>query len=172
MSKKALVVIDVQKGLFNGPNSGIYRAERLLSNINELIEKARDASVTIIFIRHDGAGLQHGTSKWQIHEDLDFREEDIFVEKKHCDSFYKTNFLEVLEKQDVKEIVVCGLQTEYCVDTACRSAAGKGIQTNLVEDAHSTVDSKTLSAKQIIEHHNDVLGNAFVELFSTKDVGF
>lgn len=172
MANKALIVIDVQEGLFGDHESEIYRSGALLDNINELIGKARRADIPIIFIRHDDPGLPHGSTAWQIHGNLEQAGGDIYVEKQRCDSFFETDLQDVLSERSIDQIFVCGLQTEYCIDTACRSAVGRNIKTILVEDAHSTRDSNVLDAKQIIDHHNEVLGLAFVELVSTEAAEF
>ncbi len=172
MANTALVIVDVQVGLFDNPKSEIYAAETLLGNVNTLIREARSTKTPIIFIRHNDPGLPFDSPAWQIHGSLERRDGDIYIDKKHCDSFFETDLEDVLRKNSIDRIVVCGLQTEYCVDTACRSAAGRNIETTLVEDAHSTRDSKVLQAKQIIAHHNESLGAAFVKLVSTKEILF
>ena len=172
MPNQALVVIDVQEGLFSNPNSPMYESESLLNNINQLIGKARKAKTPIIFVRHNSEGLSFESSSWQVHSELNHLQDDIYVEKQFCDSFRKTNLLEILEKRGIDQIIVCGLQTEYCVDTSCRSAFEKDVKVFLVEDAHSTCDNKTSSAKQIIDHHNESLGGVFVELVPTINVEF
>lgn len=46
LSKYALLIIDMQQGLFHGPVSP-YSANQVLSNICLLIEKARQAQVPV-----------------------------------------------------------------------------------------------------------------------------
>ena len=172
MGNKALVIIDVQEGLFNNEESPIYRADYLLQNINKLIEKARKAKIPVVFIRHNSDGLPFESSAWQVHQRLNASGEDIYIEKKYCDSFFETDLQEVLDSKNIKQIVACGLQTEYCVDTFCRSAFSREFKTTLVEDAHSTYNTEILNAKQIIDHHNESLGAAFTQLVSTTAIEF
>jgi len=75
-----------------------------------------------------------------------------------------------LDIRGIKKLVITGLQTEYCVDTTCRRAYSLGYDVVLVKDAHSTWDSGDLSAQQIIDHHNNVLGGWFVTLKNEEDV--
>lgn len=172
MANTALVIVDVQVGLFDNPESELFEPETLLKKINDLIRKARSAKTPVVFIRHNDPGLPYESAAWQIHSELDQSDKDILVDKKHCDSFFETDLQDVLEKNSIDRLVVCGLQTEFCIDTFCRSAAGKNIETLLVKDAHSTYDSGIISARQIIDHHNDILGTAFVELVSTETFEF
>jgi nicotinamidase-related amidase len=60
-----------------------------------------------------------------------------------------------------------GCKTEYCIDTAVRTATVSGFDVTLVEDGHTTSDSKTLPAEKIIAHHNATLhGHYNVEHFA------
>ncbi len=172
MGKKALLVIDVQEAMFAYSDFPVYRAEELLKNIGELIENARRHDVPIIFVRHNDEDMVFGSALWQVHKRLNAFETDIYVNKQKPDSFFETNLKEELEREEIEEIYICGMQTEYCVDTTCRSAVSKKINAFLVDDAHSTYDSPVLKAEQIISHHNSVLGGSFVKLVPTLDVVF
>lgn len=52
-SEHALLIIDMQQGLFHSPVSP-YQADALLANVCLLIEKARQAEVPVFFARHTG----------------------------------------------------------------------------------------------------------------------
>jgi len=62
------------------------------------------------------------------------------------------------------------MQSEYCVDTTCRSAHGLGYEVYLDEDAHTTGDAGSSCGEQIVDHHNETLGGAFVTLVRTAEV--
>ena len=81
MPNQALVVIDVQEGLFSNPNFSMYESESLLKNINQLIGKARKAKTPIIFVRHNGESLPFESSSWQVHSELNRLQDDIYVRK-------------------------------------------------------------------------------------------
>lgn len=53
MVQRALLVIDMQMGLFHGSDKP-YHGAQILSNINRLIDKAHDAGVPIFIARHTG----------------------------------------------------------------------------------------------------------------------
>lgn len=50
--------------------------------------------------------------------------------------------------------MIAGLQTEFCIDTACRVAQTLGYAVTLAGDAHSTMDNPVLNAGKIVAHHN------------------
>lgn len=149
--KTALLVIDVQTGLFSEKP---WKAASVLAKIECLISAARAAGASVIFVR-DSRVRPDGS----LHEKLVVNAGEPIVEKDFCDAFLETRLLGLLQERGVDRLVVAGLQSEYCVDTTCRRAASLGYKVTLVSDAHSTFDNDKLSAEQIVAHHNAVLSN-------------
>ncbi|WP_105616118.1 cysteine hydrolase family protein [Vallitalea okinawensis] len=174
MGNSALVIIDVQVGIFNIANYPIYNEKELLENIKKLIMEAREKEIPIIYVQHhhdEGGILQYGSEVWQVHQDIKPKEGDIIVHKNKPDSFQDTTLKDELEQRNISHLIMTGLQTEYCVDTTCRRAFSLGYDVSLVKDGHSTIDS-TLKASQIIEHHNKVLGDWFADVKLTEEIKF
>ncbi|MEH7457624.1 cysteine hydrolase family protein [Bacillus sp. JJ1127] len=170
----ALLIIDVQTGSFQ-EEQPLYRGEELLGNIKLLISKARFAKVPIFYMKYNGkAGslLERETPGWGIHTSIAPLTEDIIIEKNHPDSFHRTNLQQELDERNIKQIVVTGIQTEICVDATCRRAYSLGYELTLVEDGHSTYDSKILSASQIIDHHNEIFAQWFANVKPAKQIEF
>lgn len=156
----ALLVIDVQQALC----SGIYKAfesERVIERINAVSRKFRYAGAPVVMIQHESQGgpLDHGTDGWKLAEGLDVHATDISLRKRATDSFHQTNLHALLQARGVKNLVICGLQSEFCVDTTTRRALALGYPVVLVADGHSTLDNGVLSAAQISAHHNATLAN-------------
>ncbi len=171
----ALLIIDVQNALFSIPNVPIYEAEKLISNIKQVIDKAREKEIPIIYIQHfqgEGGLLEKGTEGWEIHPEIAPLDGDIIVNKHAPDSFYNTTLQEELKKRNIEKLVIAGLQTEYCIDTSVRSSFSKGYKVILVKDGHSTLDSPIMKASKTVEHHNFVLGNWFAELKMSNEITF
>ncbi len=172
--KTALLIIDTQLGNFIGDNP-IYNGKNLLKKLRLLIKHARKVNIPIVFIQNMGGKDdpdEPGTPGFEIHPFLEPDMDDIIVQKKTPDSFYNTGLEQELVIREIEDLVIGGLQTEYCVDTTCRRAFSLGYKTILVEDAHSTWNSIFFTAEEIIKHHNDVLGSWFATLKKTKDVTF
>jgi len=161
--KKALVIIDMQLMPFIWKNYGgkaLYREDLLIANIKLLIEKARKANLPVYYVMYTETGESMravGQPLWQVHPEIAPQAQDSLIVKYNADSFLNTPLLGQLNDQGIKEIVLCGVQTEFCVDTTCRSAFSHGFQVELASDGHSTYDSDLLSAEQIIAHHNSIL---------------
>lgn len=68
----ALVIIDVQKGMFLD-EAPVYKGEDLISTLQTLLEKARVTGISVIYIQHNapaGKPLEYGTEAWEIHDDI------------------------------------------------------------------------------------------------------
>jgi len=170
----ALLIVDVQVGMFE--DFGLpYKGEEVLSAIRGLIAEARSAEVPIIYIQHcgdKGECLDPASAGWQLHPELTPASGDVIIQKRTPDSFKDTNLQHTLDGGGIKRLVVTGLQTEYCIDTICRRAFSLGYDVTLAMDAHTTFDSETLTAPEIISHHNTILGNWFVKLKEASQIVF
>ncbi len=156
----ALLVIDVQQALCSGEFKA-FESERVIARINSVARKFRVAGAPVVMIQHESQGelLDFGTEGWQLAEGLDVKPTDVFLRKKATDSFHQTELHALLQERGVKNLVICGFQSEFCVDTTTRRALALGYPVVLVADGHSTLNNSVLSAAQISAHHNETLAN-------------
>ncbi len=172
----ALVVIDVQLGMFDAPGEPpVPGGERLLERIRGLIGEAREAGAPVIYVQHcDEAGglLEEGNEGWKVHPLIAPHDGEPVVKKRTPDSFLDTTLREELGSRNVESLVLVGVQTEVCVDTTCRRAFSLGYDVTLVKDAHGTWDNDQLSAARIIAHHNAVLGGRFATAMNADEIRF
>jgi nicotinamidase-related amidase len=88
--KTALLVIDVQKGLFER-STRVYRADDLLDTINALVGRAHHAGAPVVYVQHANKGnLKKGTDGWQLHPRLKPAEGDLVIQKQHGNAFEET----------------------------------------------------------------------------------
>ncbi|MFJ5718262.1 isochorismatase family protein [Neobacillus sp. NPDC093127] len=166
--KQALLIIDVQQDLVEGNSEeqGVFKKEKLIQNINIVIEKAINERVQIVFIRDLDVSNGEG-SGFQIHKDINVPSTAVIFDKAATNPFYGTPLKEYLNDQTIEHLVIMGCKTEHCIDTAVRTATVNHFDVTLVGDGHSTLDSEILSAEQIILHHNKTLhGHYNVDNFS------
>ena len=156
----ALLIIDVQRALSVGDEAA-FEIDRVIDRINVISAQARNAGAPVFLIQHEEASgaFRFGSEGWQLAETLAALPGDIRVRKTTPDSFHKTELYQGLQERGIERLVVCGLQSDFCVDTTVRRALALGYEVVLVADAHSTLDNGVLSAAQIIAHHNITLGN-------------
>ncbi|MFB3305923.1 cysteine hydrolase family protein [Pseudomonas sp. AMR01] len=171
----ALLIIDMQIGLFDGPDKPFER-ERVLGTINALIWRARTAGAPVFVARHTGpAGspIEAGSPLWQLWPalDVDVTHDHVF-NKTRPSCFLGTDLAQHLAAAKVDQLVVAGMKTQFCVDTTCRVAVELGFSVVLPEDAHTCMDTAALKAEAIIEHHNTTLAGAFVKRVKAQDIQF
>lgn len=171
-SKTALLIVDVQNGVL-GKENNTYQAEKILCNLEHLIKKAREANVPVIYVQHIESGqLEPNTFEWQIHDRLAPKEEEIIIQKHHPSSFHDTSLIEDLSRLGVKNLVIGGLQTEWCIDSTVRHAFSLGFDVMVIEDGHSTMDTPILTAKKVVEHHNRIFKGGFASLKKAAEIEF
>jgi nicotinamidase-related amidase len=156
----ALLIIDVQHALCHGEYAG-FEADRVISRINSVSHRVRAAGGLVVVIQHespDGA-LTHGSAGWKLATGLVTTATDIFLRKTATDSFHNTPLHGILQERGITRLIICGLQSEFCVDTTTRRALALGYPVVLVADGHTTMDNGVLTAAQISAHHNETLAN-------------
>jgi len=158
--KTALLVVDVQTGLCRGEWAA-FDIDAVIGRINAVVAKARPAGALVVWIQHeeDVGPLQFGTADWQLDARLHVSADDPRVRKTVANAFHRPDLQALLQSYGVQHLLVCGLQSEFCVDSTVRGALALGYPVTLLSDAHSTVANGVLTATQISAHHNATLAN-------------
>jgi nicotinamidase-related amidase len=177
MSKNtALVVVDVQNIMFEEPGYDLYRKDEVLGVIRGLIRAAREKDVPVVYVQHTTEGIgsqfEKGSHNWQVHPAIAPEPGEATSLKYSYDAFFNTGLAAILEELGAKKLVFCGLQTEVCMDTTVRSALAHGFESILAADGHSTYDKEFVTARTIIDLHNDVLHRRFCTVMKAADIKF
>jgi nicotinamidase-related amidase len=171
----ALLIIDMQVGLFHGPEKP-HEGERSLANIQQLIKKARLQNVPVFAVRHtgpEGSPIAAGSPFWQLLPELGLDAEiDVLFNKSRPNAFHGTELAQQLTAAQIDDLYIVGMKSQFCIDSTCRAAADQGFKPLLVADAHTCMDTAALPAQAIIDHHNATLGGAFARLINSADVTF
>ena len=151
--RTALMVIDVQ----NGVMAGTHRRDDVVANIRTLVDKAREESVTIVWVQHSDEQLERGSEAWEYVPELARRSAEPLVHKAFSDSFEGTELEDVLARAGVGRLVVTGAQTDECIRSTIHGALTRGYDVTLVGDAHTTEDQSPWGAPppdKVIAHTN------------------
>lgn len=168
-TNRALLVIDVQQGLFE-KSTPIYKSEELLENITSLIDQAHRSNTPVFFIQHsDSRALVKGSPEWKLHSRLQPLSKDNIVHKQHGNAFEDTSLDESLRAKNIKTLVITGLVTHGCVRATCIGALHLGYEVILVKDAHSNYSKQ---AAGLIDEQNQKLSESKVDLKSTSEIVF
>ena len=158
--KAAVLVIDMQQGLCQGPGAA-FDAAGTIDRINVVTAKARAAGAPVIFVQHESESryLERNSQDWRLADGLTVMPKDLKLRKTTPDSFLRTDLEPLLRSLDIKTVVICGMHTEFCVDTTTRRALALGFPVTLVSDAHTSSGNSAITAQQVIAHHNATLVN-------------
>ncbi|WP_433657750.1 cysteine hydrolase family protein [Nocardia sp. CA-128927] len=149
----ALLVVDVQ----NGVVADAYERDAVVATIAELVDKAREQGVPVVWVQHNSEELVRGSDDWAYVPELSRLDSAPLVHKMFGDSFEDTDLEEVLAKAGVGRLVVSGAETDACIRSTIHGAFARGYDVTLVGDAHTTFDKSQWGApppEQVIAHTN------------------
>ena len=149
----ALLVIDVQHGVM----ANAHARDRVIANIQFLVEKARTAAVPVVWVQHASDELVRGSDGWQYVPELVRRDHEPLVHKRYGDAFEGTELEALLAARGVGHLVVAGAQTDACIRSTLHGAFVRGYDVTLIGDAHTTEDLRAYGAPppdQVIAHTN------------------
>jgi nicotinamidase-related amidase len=169
----ALLLIDIQQAMF-GPNEICHEPQALMHRLGELLDRARQENVPVYHVRHCEAegSFEPGSDGWHFHPSAAPHDGEPVFEKWAASAFYNTDLDQRLREHGIDDLTIAGLQSEFCIDTACRVAQTLGYRVTLVADGHSTFDTPDLSAAQIIAHHNKVLSGIVAAVTPAHEIRF
>ncbi|MCE5341998.1 MAG: cysteine hydrolase [Eubacteriales bacterium] len=159
MKPDAIIVIDVQTELVEAHP---YQEKTLIRNLQTLLSACRAQGVPVIYVQHsdeDGRELRHGTPGWKIARAIAPKEGEPTFEKHHNSAFHGTDLHEHLQAMSAKNLLICGMQTEYCVDTSVKAAFELGYSVFIPEGATGTFDNEVLPANKIIDFYENRIWN-------------
>jgi len=161
--KTALLIVDLQKGEYNeqqrqaGPeHAWLHNRIRdvVIPNGQRLIAASRAAGLEIIYTviecltldgrdrgldyKISGLFVPRGSADAEVIDELRPHENDIIIAKTSSSLFNSTNFDYVLRNLGVEYVVVMGVVTDQCVETAVRDGCDRGFLMTLVTDACAT----------------------------------
>ena len=141
----ALIVIDVQQG-FDDPEWGPRDNPDAEANIGRLVQAWADAARPIVLVRHDdsdfpGSPLAADAPGFALKEVVADAPHDLFVTKTVNSAFYGDPDLHAwLSERGIRQLVLCGIQTNMCVETTARMAGNLGYDVTVALDATRTFD--------------------------------
>ncbi|MBX2842286.1 MAG: isochorismatase family protein [Flammeovirgaceae bacterium] len=154
--RKALLIIDMQKGSFTDKTPR-FDTTGVVKRINALAQKFRVGELPVIFIQHDGSkwkAFVPNTSEWELLDELDVNPNDLILSKTANDAFYNSALEFKLRELEVKDLVITGCATDFCVEATIQSALVKNYNITVVKNGHTTGDRPHLKAEQVIEQYN------------------
>ncbi|HEY3423048.1 MAG TPA: hydrolase [Methanocellaceae archaeon] len=151
-SKTAIVVIDLQKGIAATP-ARPYSSQEVIANAAKLVNAFRKNQMPV-FLVHVSPTAE--TVLRPISDDISSRPQampaewaefvpemtpegsDVVVTKKQWGAFYGTDLDQQLRRRKIDTIVLCGISTDFGVESTARFAYEYGYQIIFAENAMSS----------------------------------
>lgn len=183
---RALIVIDVQESFRALPLWETISNPKIALQVDRLVRLARQAGDLVVWVLHcePGSGDVFDPALGQVRlmEELEPQDQEPLIHKTSHNAFTTTNLQQLLTARGIRELTVCGIRTEQCVETTTRVASDLGYLVTLVIDATATnpiahrdapadqsvaellSDPRTLGAKEIIERTEYALAGRFATI--------
>jgi nicotinamidase-related amidase len=139
---RALVVIDVQESFRQRPIWQAVNNPDIADDVNALVAAARAEGDLVIWVLHaePGTGGVFDPASGHVHllPELDYRDDETLLVKTSINAFTTTNLAQMLTTHGIRELRVCGIRSEQCVETTTRIGFDLGYQMTYIVDATAT----------------------------------
>jgi len=146
-----LVIIDLQKGITAMPSEP-FTPVQVINNAKKLTDAFHKINALVILVHvagaRDGKDMLHPNTDsplikrgglprdWaDIVPELTPRENDLVITKHQWGAFYGTELDLELRRRGIKTIVLCGISTNYGVESTARDAYERGYDLIFAQDA-------------------------------------
>ena len=173
--KRALIVVDVQNDFCPGGTLAVPHGDEVVEPLNQIIDeflehgepvyKSRDwhPPTTKHFAAYGGVWPVHcvqNTPGAEFHPALRNDPRIAVISKglgdTNCYSaFDETDLLDQLHQQNVEEVIVGGLATDYCVKSTVLDALKNGFKVKALKNAMRAVDLQPGDGERAIEEMHD-----------------
>lgn len=165
-----LLVIDAQKEI---TNDRLYRFHEFVSTVKLLIKAARECGIEVIFVRHDddaGTPMTKGLDGFEIYGEFAPEQNEKIFDKRVNSPFRDAGLAEYLSEKGETELIITGLQTDYCIDAAVKCGFERGYKIIVPRLANTTFDNSFMTAEKSYEYYNKFIWNGrYAECISADD---
>ncbi len=152
-----LIVIDVQKGI---TDERLYDFDGFIKNVTSIIDAARKNNVEIIYVQHDdgpGTGFSFGDKDFEIADQVAPKENEKIFIKTINSCFGNNDLANYLRESKEKDLMIVGLQTNFCVDASVKSAFERGYKVIVPKGTNSTFDNDYMDRETTYKYYNDMM---------------
>lgn len=160
--RTAIVVIDLQKGIAGMPGGAPHPKSAVIANCASLLSAARAAAAQPVLVHvggsPDGADRVCTPTDQQMRStgplppdwselipELDRQPGDIVILKRQWGAFYGTDLDLQLRRRGFTSIILCGIATEFGVESTARDAYERNYELIFAEDAMTGTSAESHS---------------------------
>jgi len=176
---KCLLIIDLQNDYFPGGKMELVGTQKASANAQMLLNRFRDKNMPVVHIQHisvqPGATFfLPGTHGADINEMVAPEENEVVVVKNYPNSFRNTSLLEILKREKINDLVICGAMSHMCIDATTRAAFDLGFNCVVAEDGCTTKDlifkEQTIKAPDVHGSFMAALASVYAKVISTDKI--
>lgn len=190
---RALIVIDVQESFRADPLWEAISDPKIADKVDRLVRLARRAGDLVVWVLHaepgSGGVFDPALGHVRLQAGLERREdEEPLLHKTSHNAFTTTDLQRLLTERGVRELTLCGIRTEQCVETTARLASDLGYSVTFVVDATATqpiphrdapagrtvaellADPRTLPADEVVRRTEYALAGRFATIATVDEV--
>lgn len=141
MSKRAVIVIDLQNEYWPNGNLPLEGIDAAAANAARVIAHGRESGDLVVNVRHEMPGAPFfvpGSEGVEINEKVAPGKGEPVITKNFPNAFRETGLKDLLDEKGIEEVVVVGAMSHMCVDATVRAANDFGYKTVTVHDACAT----------------------------------
>lgn len=176
MSKRAILVVDLQNEYWPTGNLPLQGIEAAAANAAKVIEHARAKGDLVINIRHEAPGAPifvPGSEGAEINTAVAPKGDEAIITKNFPNSFRDTGLKDILDDKGVNDVVVIGAMSHFCIDATTRAANDFGYTTTTIHDACATRDvefgTETTPAASVHATIMGALAFGYGDVISTEE---
>lgn len=145
MSKRAVIIVDLQKDYLATGNFALAGIDAAAANAARIVAAARARGDRIVHIHHvsteaDSPLFAPETDGINPIPAVEPQAGDTVIIKNYPNSFRETPLHQTLQADGIEEVVVIGAMSDMCIDATARAAADLGYGLTVVHDACATRD--------------------------------
>lgn len=175
-NKRALIVIDVQKGFTEYDIIGERNNPNCEANVSKLIHAWRQHKLPVVFVKHNSTSetsVLRPNQPGNDFKDIITGEPDLLVTKSVNSAFYGSpDLYKWLQVNEINSVAICGIQTNMCCETTARMAGNLGLDTWFILDATHTFAKEfkgmKISAEELAQTTAVNLSGEFAEILETE----
>lgn len=173
--KTAIIVVDLQKGIV-GLTGVPHTGATVVRNTARILKAGRKAQAHVVLVHVGGAGDgrdrlhpiadnamtpgQRPPDWADLVPELEQAPGDIVILKRQWGAFYGTDLDLQLRRRAITDLIVCGIATEFGVESTVRDAYERGYQQVLVADAMTALNAAS---------HENATGHVFPRVGRVRD---
>lgn len=131
--KIALIIIDIQNAYIQSErNKETYESAK--EYVNYVSEQFRKNHMPVVVVRHMSKDADPNIESLQTSPEIIQKETDYQIIKHYGNSFYETDLENILKKEEVDYLVLCGLSAIRCVLATYNGANERGFKATFLKN--------------------------------------